>query len=695
MLRMVDDTPTVRLTESLSGRVAGFLLVVLWIFSMSGVDSNAFSAFPACVVLVVAQLLVLGAMVSGKRLVRMSATGWFSLAVGGYFLLRCLNSYAVVDSWAESALILAGVVYYVAGVYVAQNKNYTGVFAGLAVALLLSLLAWWAVRQPWFCLEWTGRASFTPAGNNSRPMALLIYKNFAGVFFCVGGSALFAWALWTWRGVSRWGGALLGVASILAAFLCGTRAVYLVLPLVVVLCWLFRVIVRLFRDERIGGINVLVGVGLLVACLVAVAEFLFGGRLAELVDGADTHLRYYIWAAVCEVLPSTPLWGYGANATTWELIPYYSEWQLPNYAHNEYLQVWVDYGFAGVLLVLVVVVVHLLRGLRCLATETLSAERRHLAALCMLVLVSLAAYAFVDFPWHSFALVSMSAFACGVLASPFAYRHQSWLTGRTWAGGSQAPLVPVRAQKTAGRVVLASLLLALLGYTGWLGYTLQPAWCAQWEYNELSAPGRDADSSARRMAIARLLPQYPSPALMDTFYMFPQNYTADAEKERLLKLALAGNPKQLFTAVMLADVLGAQNKFAEAEQLFRTSYASCDMPASLLNNWPGYYAYHLLRRGRFEMQQGNHALALSMLEHSLAIRKKKSMSFDPIWRQGNQPWKEHGGVKPGIRQLLKAAEADLHMLRLIGTQPDDSWMQPLAPGGKPALYRSFVKKPRL
>ena len=105
-----------RFTESLPGRMAGWLLAALWIFSMSGVDSHSFSAYPTCVVLLVVLLLAGVGILAGYRLVRMSWLGWFTLAAAGYFLIRCVNSYAVTDSYEDDAIILGSIVYYVAGV---------------------------------------------------------------------------------------------------------------------------------------------------------------------------------------------------------------------------------------------------------------------------------------------------------------------------------------------------------------------------------------------------------------------------------------------------------------------------------------------------------------------------------------------------------------------------------------------------
>ena len=690
--RMAENKPALRLTESMPGRLAGWLLAVLWIFSMSGVDAHAFSAFPAFVVLAVVLVLVSGAVLAGKRLVQMSRTGWFALAVGSFFLLRCLNSYAVVDSWCESALILAALVYYIAGVYVAQNKNYGKVMVWLAAALVLNAIAMWASHQPWFCLEWTGRAEHTPQGSNLLPASLFVYKNFAGVFFALGGSALCVWSLCGRRGWQLWGGLSIGAVAVGLSFFCSTRAIMLVLPLSIFVVWGLKLLINIFHDRKLGFLNVLLGVAFVVCCLVVVFDLLFGHVLMARIAGADSHLRYLIWGAVCEVLPSVPWWGCGANATTWELVPYYHEWQLPNYAHNEYLQTWVDYGLLGVILLVCLVVVHLLRGLCCLASELVSEERSHLVLVCMLVVAVMAAYAFVDFPGHSFAFVCWVAFACGVLASPFAHREASGFSSRKWVDSSRSPQVPVRAQAWPGKIILLAFGVGLAAVSGWMSAKLLPAWSAQWQYNELSKNGRDADALVRRKMIAQLLPLYPSPALLDTYFMFPQNQTSLAEQERLLKLALNANPKQLFTVAMLVGVLGKQGKFAEAERLMREKYVGDAMPRSVLNNWPGYYAYNLLLWGRHEMQQGRHAVALSMLDYALSMHAVHRISFEPVWRAGAQPWKEYGGIKPGLRQLIEACMTDLRLLRLMGVQPDDSWQQPMSPGGRPALYRSFVKK---
>lgn len=690
---MAEHKSMPRLTESLPGRVAGVLLALLWVFSMAAVDAHAFSSYPVCLGLLLVLALVAAGMLRGCRLVRMGWLGWAGLAAGGYYLLRCLCSYAVVDSWCEAVLIMGAMVYYVAGVYAAQGRGHGFVFAVLAVALLANVVAFQLVGVPGAELEWTGRAAQTPAGPNSRPVTLFVYKNFAGVFLCAGACVLGGWALWALRGLNRVAVLLVAVVALGVSFMCGTRAVYLVLLLALPGFWGMQLLVKLYSDRKIGWPDYLVGLLMLVGVVLLVYEFLFGSWLAAVLTGADSHLRYLIWGAVCEVLPTVPFYGCGANVTQWEIVPWYNEWQLPNYAHNEYLQVWVDYGLLGLLLMLGVLLAHVVQGVRCMASERVAPARRVLAGLAALLLVLLAGYAAVDFPWHSFALVAMSAFACGVLASPFEYTKEPIFGRRRWAAGSHAPVVPVRAQKWPGRVVLLVLLAALAGGLGWLGCTLRPAWKAQWAYQELCRPGADPGGDARRALIAELLPRYPSPALMDTYFMLPPTHNQNLPlRENLLRQALAANPRQLFTLTMLVDVLGAQGKYAEADRLMRENYVGESMPGSLLNNWPAYYAYNLLIWGRNEMQQGNHSRALSLMSDALAINRVHRIHFNPIWRSGPQPWNEHGGIKPGLPALIRNCELDCRMLRAIGTQPDDSWQQPCTPGGKTALYRSSIRK---
>ena len=685
MGEMAEQKSAKRFTESLPGKLAGGLLGMLWIYAMSGVDEHSFSAFPACVALVTVLLLVMVGILSGCKLVRMPVLAWCSLGAGAYFLIRCLHSYAVVDSWGVAGMILAAFVYYVAGVYIAQNERYKGVCLVLGVALVLSMLALWMVRQPWFALEWLGRATHTPEGSNNLPRALFIYKNFAGFFFVSGGLALGAWALWGSRGTKRMWLLALALGAVCASFCCGTRVPFFIAPLGLLGIWLLNTLLVMGSEQKQSVLNLVMTLVVLGAFGGLLYDVFFGSGVAEFFNNTESHLRYKIWSAICEFLPNAPLWGLGTNAAEWEIIPYYNEWYLPNYAHNDYLQAWTDYGIIGLLLVLSIIVLHVMQGCRTVMSNLVDVQRRRFVAVAVLVLVMIAAYAAADFPWHSFSLVSMTAFACGVMASPIPTRRSG-----NWDSSSRSSIIPVRAQNGFGKCVLLLLGCGLGGCAAWLGTKLYPVWKAQWEYNALSAPGADEYAVARRSIISDLMPLYPSPALMDVYFTLPQYNVDHAESERLLKMALAANPKQLFTVVILAEVLDSQDRFEEAERLYRRNYAGECMPSTGLGRWPSLYAYHLLRWSRFEMRRNQTAKARSLIEHALAMDAKDYIHFRMPYRGGHRPWLEQGGIKPYARSVIQSCKRDIRLFNLIGIQPDHGWKQPFAPGEKGALYCPWV-----
>ena len=51
-------------------------------------------------------------------------------------------------------------------------------------------------------------------------------------------------------------------------------------------------------------------------------------------------------------------------------------------------------------------------------------------------------------------------------------------------------------------------------------------------------------------------------------------------------------------------------------------------------------------------------------------------------------------MKPNLQPFLKARKGDVALFRNLKVEKDDSWQQPLEPGGKPALYRAQQEPPR-
>ncbi len=688
---MSDAEKTGRLTEKWSVKAATVLLVVLWLASMGAFDSVACTSFPLVPCLGAAAVLVLSGLACGGKSVKLSWLNWFSLAIGGYFMARCLCSYSVAESWRESVLITFGFVYYVTGIYAAQSRSLKGITWVIALAVAANIAAFVVMRQPESSVEWTGRPEYGFLGENAKPVSLFVYKNFAGAFFALSGVLLLWLSLFSdgHRGV-RGILFLLGGASCTLSFCCDTRNVYGVLPLLLGGMWVLQLICRLYTNRKIGWLNGLIGCGMLMAVAVGVAEFLFSGSAYVHLLTVDTHLRSYIWQCVCQVAPYAPWWGYGTSSAHWEILPFYNEWATPTYAHNEYLQAWCDYGVIGVTSVAAVLVGHFVVGFRCLASEQVSPERRSFTAMALLVIGCLSVCAVADFIWHNPALVAMTAFACGAAASPYAHADNGWFNRRCWRDG--APVVPVRAQGRVGRGMVALLCVAVAAWSVWLGQKLYHPWLEQWHFSELSAKGTDDGASQRHALLASLVKEYPDPVLMERYYLLPLSENDWENQELLLKEVLAANPKHLYTVTSLVSILVLEGKYEEAERLMREHYRKDGMRNTMLAHWASFYAENLMQWGRSELQTGNNGKALSLLEYSLNMADNLGLNYSMRYRVGESPWREEGGYKPGLRNFIAVSRLDAKLLRSMKVEKDDSWRQPLTTGGKPALYREFGEK---
>lgn len=688
---MSDAEKTGRLTEKWSVKTATVLLVVLWLAAMGAFDSVACTSFPLVPCLGAAAVLVLSGLVCGGKSVKLSWLNWLSLGIGGYFMARCLCSYSVVESWRESILITFGFVYYVAGIYAAQSRSLKGITWVLALAVAANIAAFAVMRQPESTVAWTGRPEVGFLGENNKPVSLFVYKNFAGAFFSLGGVLLLWLSLFGQGGrVSRFILFVLAAAACGLSFCCGTRNVYGVLPLLLGVLWVLQLVCRLYSEQKIGWLNVLIGCAVLVGVAVAVAEFLFSGSSYMHLLSVDTHLRSYIWQCVCQVAPYAPWWGYGTASAHWEILPIYSEWATPTYAHNEYLQAWCDYGAVGVSAVAVVLVSHLAVGFRSMASEQVSPERRSFSALALLVLLALSVCAIADFVWHNPALVAMTAFACGVAASPYPHAQRSWFHARRWRDG--APVVPVRAQGRIGRGMVALLCVAVSAWAVWMGQKLYRPWAEQWHFSSLSAKGMDDDASQRHALLASLVNEYPDPVLMERYYLLPLSADNWQEQENLLKTVLAANPKNLYMVTSLVSVLGLEGKYEEAERLMREKYRKEGMLNTCLAAWVSFYTDNLMMWGRSEMKAGNCGKARSLLEYALNLESHFGLSYKMHYRVGESPWEKQGGYKPGLRQIVTLSMLDAKLLRDMKTKKDDSWKWPRTPGGKPALYAEYGEK---
>lgn len=693
MLRLMQTgTTRRRLAESWIGRTAGVILALLWVGSMSAVDGHAYSAAPFLVGLACVALLFALGLLFGQRIARLTPVAWFGLAAGGYFLLRALGSYSWVESWSEQALLLGCLVFYVAGICVGQLRGSRGLAWVLAIALAVNAFYFFLMRQPGADIIWSGRPAMSLTGPNTHPTSLYLYKNFAGLFFLLGGGLLFWRSVWLGGGaLKRWFGGLFGMLCLLLAFRCQTRAVWFLLPIICVGGWILWIIIRLYNRDRLGWFTLLTGLGIFTAMGILLYDFFFAGALMEELTNLDTHLRYQVWGEICKRGADIPLCGFGARATQWEIVPWYNEWQTPNFAHNEYLQGWMDYGPVGVGLMLLFLLLHLVHGFLALASEGVDTSRRIKTALAMLTLIGLCLCSGADFVWHDFSLATLTAFSCGLLAAPYPHPRFSLANlYRHWEQGRGPSLCPVRAQGIGGRLLLVLLAGGFIWFSLGLARTLQPAWSAQWEYERLM---RSHAPSAQKLALLeRVLPSYPDTGIMDYYVTLPPAGEPDwSHLEQLLRLTHRANPKQLFTVLMLADVMDKQGRCLDVERMLRRCYPGDGPDDTRLSKWVSYYCINLLQWAQQTMSAGDAAAAHSMMACAREIARHGSVMPSTVYRQGIRSWDEGGS--PARRLFVKNCWMDLDVLEALGVPRDDSWQNPLEPGGKPSLYRRWYASP--
>lgn len=667
-----------RLTETFPGRTAALLLALIWIASMSMTDINAYSYLPTLAGLVVVILLALSAMIRGARAVQLSWLAWCSLAIGGYFLARCLCSFDVVSSWREAGLILACGVFYVAGVYAAQGRSLKPVTGVLLAAVLLNMACFYLMQHTDAPMEWTGRPAFGPGGENHRPVTLFVYKNQAGAFLSIAGMSLLAAASWA-DGLGRIRRILLvvvGVGSVALSSACGTRAVLLLAPFLAAVAWLLWVALKIHSAERLSVGVMLSGCVILVGIAGGVCALFFDSDLVAWVMSIETHDRYRIWGECCRFLREASLWGYGADSVPWLLAPTFSGLaSVVNFAHNEYLQVWLDYGCLGLGGMVFILFAHLLRGgFVLLSTET-HLTQKILTALSVLCVCGWSVASFVDFDWHHVALASMTAFSVGILASPYPYEHR----GR---------LFRPQVQGAVGKGILAMGSCVVMACCVWLVTIFAPVWKQQWVFDSLSAGGRDEDGVRRLAILNALLPQYPSHRLADTAYVLP-GQAPWPEEERMLLRVLEANPRQYYMVGMLGRLYTEQGRYEEAERLYRRYFPGDGMSGIMNTSWPTFYFYNLVLWGQHCWLHGDMPGAYSRMRYALNILGNSGLRFVSSPYYCYDSWQATPEQKAYWKTYLASRKQDVMLFETLGMQPDDSWMQPMEPGGKQALYRRY------
>ena len=676
-----------RLAESRPGYILGSILAILWITAMSAVDSNACTLPPFLWGLSGVVVMAVICIMMGYKVVRLPLIAWVSLAAGGYYLVRAYNGFSLTDNWTDIGLICFAVVYYLAGIYGGPRLGSHGFALVLGIAAAINIFYFILLRNPDVSLHWVGRTDVGLVGTNTRNVSLFVYKNFAGLFLALCGGLL----LWRniWRGtrsLSTLLSSALGVGAIVASFFCSTRSILLILPLLLLSGWILWLILKIFSDKGLGWIMITTGVLIFTGIMITAYEFIFGDPLMKNIFDSESHLRFLVWENVNNAATRAPLWGFGPGGSTWEIVTTYREWQLPNYAHNEYLQMWADYGLIGLGLMLLIIVLHIIQGFLALASDYISPERRVSVSLALLCLGVLCCTATTDYLWHNAALISMSAFTCGTLASPVPRRPLLIFSHRKWREDDKP--VPVKAEGRCIKVIISAAALALVAIMVQLSSLLYRPFIAQWQYDAMIARGESTEKC--RAHLLNVIPIYPHSKIADEIILraptTPPNW---AEYEKALLQILEANPRQLFTASILAQCLSKQHRFEDAEKVFRRYYPEDGPDNNILSPWATFYTANLQLWGMQHIEKGDLGTALSMLNYAAKMSRKTGYLPAAKYRNGVRSWVDLGSQSQRLYQ--RSCKADLATLRAINPPQNHSWQQPMTEGGKPALYARYQK----
>jgi len=693
MLRMSAPVPSLRFVDTWMARLSVCILALVALLAMAISDNLAYSQVPLLMGLVIVVCLILWGLIRGAKIPAFSSVVWLSLLSGFYFLWRASTSYAVLEGYADMGLILACMVFYVMGFIFAQSPR-AGKLMSLVIviALMLNVVFLVLMRMPQLnlSLNFLGRADVGLTGPHSRHSAFFLYKNFAAFFFVVGG--VFVLCRQFWQGHFSMKSVALALFAIFVigfSFLCSSRVVYIILPFVLCLAWFLSFILRIHSGRSVRWFDIMFFLLSLASIGGALLDFVYGHELRAFVMGIDTHLRFMIWGDILKILPDAPLIGYGAGAAQWEIIPIFNEWNSPNYAHNEYLQLWADYGIIGLVLGLSIVFIHAVSAYATLSMNALPDSRRILVQGALLILLSLSIYAFLDFPWHQFALLSLSAFCCGIVVSPVSGKGYSQLFFSGSTSAHIAKKSSLKAQGAKGKVLLMISLTAIAVALSFLIIKHAPVLKAQWEY-DFALKDASYDEAARERILLDAFDRYPEVNIV-TRIMSGSRLGVDVDEcEAMMLKSLEYNPKQLFMRVNLSELMERKGNHAAVESMLRDAYTGDGMPACRLTWWPTYYGYNLLVWGTKIKAAGEHGKAFSILDHALSMHAHMPLIINTTWRNVARPWNE-GMDRPGLRELLRVTKDDVAFYRMLGIKKDDRWKEPMREGGKTAIYSWTVK----
>lgn len=292
-----------------------------------------------------------------------------------------------------------------------------------------------------------------------------------------------------------WTARLLGPALFVLYFsIALTSSRGATLGLLVGLAVMAAVVYRRVPRPRLVVLAVIVLAAYLVANFMLKGEV--AGRLGTLASfAASGYDRFLIWEGAWRMLMDEPWWGIGLGTYWLHWPPYRHPDDVSGgfYVHNDYLQIWIETGLPGLLLLLAVYVAVLITFARLVRHPKASAMEVVESAGLFGGLLAIAVHTFFDFDLYIYPIQLVMGLMLAQLHAMYLARVQAPVIAI-----APARRMSVRAYRTIGllAVLLPLFYFAALGGSAMLAY----------QARELAAQRKWVEASSALSRAARLMP---------------------------------------------------------------------------------------------------------------------------------------------------------------------------------------------
>jgi|GEM_PF-6985926 len=505
-------------------------------------------------------LLALTCVMAGLGLLKnrtasLSVGMWLLLLAGGYFWWRTLGSGPLSLQATDQVFIpLTVLSILILGVCIGDNgraQRWALYVLGFFLVCQFGAASWQKWGDPGFSFFETKKSA------EAQMTGLMTHHNYFAALMVGLASYAMAGAMLLRSAKLKILCGLSVVACVCAIAWSQSRGGSIALAVALALAVVVSFLIRHFQRDRDAGKIALLGLAGVLLVLVAggfYVSYLEEGRGKDLLGGG---IRPALFQLATNLFLEKPVTGHGPMAFSYLSAQQWSAadngWvmAMPEFAHNEYLQVLVDYGLIGLILIVVVLGAALIKSLLVILQGLVSSdEHAVLIAGALAGLVGFLTQSIFSFVAHIPSTLMMVVFHLGVL---LAWRREGKPTGWT----------------TVTSVTMALVFFAGAGWLGLKGYDFTRVWIALEQAKDRKLEKGLVEAFYQAGEVSQQAKYFVEGAAVAL--TAKQRVSGNEEKEKWSQLALKGyhkayelNPEVPEAASGYAVTLDAAGKFEEA-----------------------------------------------------------------------------------------------------------------------------------